>query len=127
MSSYLQRLKQLDSESYSQHTLEVKPPKLTEGAFGGFGSKDTGHVDIKISVFSNIEPTKPECMDTLAADYAELKAFIVELCGVVGHDQEAQVKMLAACRNIPPIQIAEQRNIFRQKIELANAGKYWDC
>lgn len=73
----------------------------------------------------NVANTEPDCLDTLATDYAELQTLIAELCRIVGHTEEAKANMLAACRNVTPAGIAEQRDYFRRLVELATAGKYW--
>jgi hypothetical protein len=68
---------------------------------------------------------KTDCIDTLETDYAELQAFITELCRIAGHTEEAKAIMLGKCRGIFPFQVAEQRDYFRQQVELATAGTYW--
>lgn len=72
-----------------------------------------------------LSESKPDCIDTLDDDYAELKSFIAELCRITGYTEEAKEKMLAACRNITPAEIADQRDYFRQQVELATTGSYW--
>jgi hypothetical protein len=72
-----------------------------------------------------LSEAKPDCIDTLATDYAELKTFIAELCQIVGHTEEAKANMLAACRDVTPTGIAEQRDYFKRLVELATAGRYW--
>lgn len=69
--------------------------------------------------------TKPDYLDTLATDSAELKTLIAELCRIVGHTEEAKEKMMAAYRSLYPSQIIEQRDFFRLQLKLAHTGNYW--
>ena len=125
MSIYLDRLKQLDEDKFSQHTPDIeltKPPKAPSVSFVGTG---TGHIEKNFIEFANDAPPKTDCIDTLKTDYTELKTFITELCRIAGHPEEAKERMLAACRNITPAEISGQRDYFRQQVDQATAGKYW--
>lgn len=125
MSAYLARLKQLDDDKYFQHTPDTPPTKPTKGAFDGFDGTGTGHIEKIFTESESSTPHEPDCIDTLASDCAELNTLIAELCRIVGHTEEAKANMLAACRNVTPAGIAEQRDYFRRLVELATAGKYW--
>ena len=66
-----------------------------------------------------------DCVDTLIADYEELTACIIELCQIAGYPEEAQVKMLAARRNLYPFQIAPEAAYFRLQVIRAKIGEYF--
>lgn len=143
MNTYLDRLKQLEGENISPSTLDGDLTKLTEvstiirrtpdmeltkppkAPFVSFGSTGMGHVEKFTSESANDEVIKADCITTLEADDTELKTLIVELCRISGHTEDAQAKMLAACRNLYPFQVSEQRDHFRRQVEMATAGKYW--
>jgi len=125
MSAYLARLKQLDDDKYFQYTPDTLPTKPTKGAFDGFDGTGMGHIE---KIFTESEPStppEPDCIDTLAIDYAELKNLIAELCRIVGHTDQARERMLAARRYLYPYQVAEERDYFRLRVELATTGRYW--
>lgn len=44
MTTYLDRLKQLEDEKFSLHTPDMELTKLTKGAYGGFVSTGAGHI-----------------------------------------------------------------------------------
>jgi len=143
MSTYLDRLKQLEGESISRDTPDSDLTILTEDSKHiqripdmelsnppkapsvSFGSTGTGHIEKITSESANDEVIKADCLTTLEADDSELKAFIAELCRFAGHTEDDQAKMLAACRNLYPFQVSEQRDHFRRQVEMATAGKYW--
>jgi len=52
MSTYLDRLKQLEAEKNVLHTLHTLPPKPSKGAFGGFDGTPKG---VNVKNFSNDE------------------------------------------------------------------------
>ena len=62
---------------------------------------------------------------TLAADYEELTACIIELCQLAGYADEARERMLAARRNLYPFQYAKECAYFRWQVIRARAGAYW--
>lgn len=64
--------------------------------------------------------------ETLAADYAELTACIVELCQLVGYSGEARERMLAARHNLYPYLYATECAYFRWQVIRAKAGAYWN-
>jgi hypothetical protein len=125
MSTYLDRLKQLDDENYSRHSPDMELTKPPKAPFVSFGSTGTGHIEKIYSESANDEPPKTDCLDTLASDYAELKNLIADLCRIVGHTEEARDRMLGACSNLYPFQVAEQREYFRQQVADASGGNYW--
>lgn len=125
MSTYLDRLKRLDEDKYFQHTPDIEPTKPTKGAFDGFDGTGTGLIEKNLIESANDTQPKTDCIDTLETDYAELKTFIAELCRIAGHPEEAKENMLAACRKITPAEISDQRDYFRQQVEIATAGRYW--
>ena len=126
MSTYLDRLKQLDGEKYFHNTPDTIPTKPSKAPFVGFDGTGTGHIEKIIDdvVIDAIPET--DCLDTLAKDYAELKTCIIELCRIVEHTEEDKANMLAACPKLYPFQVAKQRDYFRQQVERATAGKYWN-
>ena len=63
---------------------------------------------------------------TLAADYAELTARIVELCQIVGYSDEARNRMLEARRNLYPVQYSTECAYFLLQVMRARAGGYLD-
>jgi len=69
--------------------------------------------------------TEPDFLLTLATDSTELKTLITDLCRIVGYTEEAQGRMMEAYRALYPFQVPEQRDYFRQQVEMATAGKYW--
>lgn len=62
---------------------------------------------------------------TLAADYEELTACIVELCQLAGYSDDARERMLAARRDLYPFQYATECAYFRWQVARARAGAYW--
>jgi hypothetical protein len=125
MNTYLDRLKQLDDEKFSRHTPDIEPTKPTKAPSVSFVSTGTGHIEKNLIESANDNLPKADCIDTLETDYAELQAFITELCRIAGHTEEAKAIMLGKCRGIFPFQVAEQRDYFRQQVALATAGTYW--
>jgi len=63
---------------------------------------------------------------TLAADYEELTACIIELCQLAGYSGDARERMLAARRNLDTFQYATECAYFRWQVVRARAGAYWD-
>ncbi|MGA8149256.1 MAG: hypothetical protein WB870_17010 [Gallionellaceae bacterium] len=61
----------------------------------------------------------------LAADYAELTDCIGELCQLVGYADDIRDRMLAALRNLYPVQVASECAYFRLQVIRAGAGTYW--
>ena len=61
---------------------------------------------------------------TLAADYKELTACIIELCQLAGYADEAQDRMLAARRNLYPFQYTTECAYFRWQVIRARADEY---
>ena len=74
------------------------------------------------------QPTEAATNDseTLAADYEELTACIMELCQLAGYSDDARERMLAARRNLYPFQYATECAYFRWQVIRAKAGAYWD-
>ena len=62
---------------------------------------------------------------TLAADYEELTACIIELCQLAGYADETRERMLEARRNLYPFQYATEGAYFRLQVIRAKAGTYW--
>lgn len=62
---------------------------------------------------------------TLAADYEELTACIIELCQIAGYADEVRDRMLAARRNLYPFQYSTECAYFRWQVVRAKAGTYW--
>ena len=62
---------------------------------------------------------------TLAADYEELTACIVELCQLAGYLDEVRERMLEARRNLYPFQVTTECVYFRWQVIRAQAGAYW--
>jgi hypothetical protein len=125
MSAYLARLKQLDDDKYFQHPPDTFPTEPTKGAFDGFDGTGTGYIEKIFTETECIASPEPDCIDTLAIDYAELNSLIAELCMIAGHTDDAKERMLAARRYLYPYQVAEERDCFRLQVEQAKAGKYW--
>lgn len=74
------------------------------------------------------KPTEAAANDseTLAADYAELTACIIELCQLAGYPGETRERWLAARRNLYPFQYAIECAYFRWQVIRAKAGVYWE-
>lgn len=62
---------------------------------------------------------------TLAADYEELTACIIELCQLVGFSVEVRERMLATRRKLYPFQYSTECAYFRWQVVRARAGRYW--
>lgn len=64
-------------------------------------------------------------MATLAADYQELTACIIELCQLAGYEDATRDRMLAARQNLPPYLYVTEAAYFRLQTIRARAGAYW--
>lgn len=125
MSSYLDKLKQLDDEKFYRHTPDIELTKPPKAPYVSFGSTSTGHIEKIFTESESSTPHEPDCIDTLASDCAELDTLIGELCRIVGYSGEVQGRILAARRNLYPFRVADERDYFRLQVERAKAGKYW--
>lgn len=63
---------------------------------------------------------------TLAADYQELTACIIELCQLAGYADDVRERMLAARQNLYPYLYATELAYFRLQVIRAKSGTYWD-
>lgn len=80
-----------------------------------------------IAALTGQPPTTEAANDgkTLAADYEELTACIIELCQIAGYSDDAQERMLAARHKLYPFQYATECAYFRLQVVRAEVGKYW--
>jgi len=62
---------------------------------------------------------------TLAADYTELTACIIELCQLVGYSNEVRERMLAARSNLYPFQYSTECSYFRLQVIRARTDAYY--
>lgn len=67
----------------------------------------------------------PDDSATLAADYEELIACIIELCQLAGYADDARERMLEARHKLYPFQYATECAYFRWQVVRAKAGAYW--
>lgn len=67
----------------------------------------------------------PDDSATLAADYEELTACIIELCQLAGYADAIRERMLAARCGLYPFQYATECAYFRWQVVRAKAGAYW--
>lgn len=65
-------------------------------------------------------------LETLAADYAELTACIIELCQIAKYSREVQNRMIEARQNLYPYLYATELAYFRLQVIRAKSGTYWD-
>ena len=69
--------------------------------------------------------SEADFVDTLAADYEELTACIIELCQLARYADEVRERMLDARRNLYPFQYSTECAYFRLQVIRARAGAYW--
>lgn len=62
---------------------------------------------------------------TLAADYEELTACIIELCRIAKYSDDVRERMLAARCNLYPFQYATECAYFCLQVARAKVGMYW--
>lgn len=87
--------------------------------------KASTDADMYATSYATVAQQSVESDATLAADYQELTACIIELCQLVGYPEEVRERMLAARRNLYPSLITTEAAYFRLQVIRARAGTYW--